>query len=61
MNSDVLDEMKEFIVDRRRGVLEQIQTNYSVDVDLPKSNDGFFRTNNGYANYSVIFPVVEVK
>ncbi|MFL2435404.1 MAG: CotH kinase family protein [Verrucomicrobiales bacterium] len=42
VNSDVLDEMKEFIVDRRRGVLEQIQTNYSVDVDLPKSNDGFF-------------------
>ena len=61
VNSDVLDEMKEFIVDRRRGVLEQIQTNYSVDVDLPKSNDGFFRTNNGEANFSGSFHVGEVK
>ena len=61
VNSEVLDEMKEFIVDRRRGVLEQIQTNYSVDVDLPKSNDGFFRANSGEANFSGNFHVGEVK
>ena len=61
VSSDVLDEMKKFIVDRRRGVLEQIQTNYSVNVDLPKSNDGFFRTNSGEAKFSGSFHVGKVK
>ena len=38
----VINEMKEYIVDRRRGVLAQIKTDYSVNVDLNESNDGFF-------------------
>ncbi len=59
--SDVLDEMKEFVVDRRRGVLAQIQTNYSVEVDLPESSDGYYRTVNGDARFSGDFHVGKVK
>ncbi len=59
--SDVLDEMKEFVVDRRRGVLAQIQTNYSSEVDLPRSRDGYFRTVNGEARLRGDFHVGKVK
>lgn len=59
--SDVLNEMKEFVVDRRRGVLAQIQTNYSVEVDLPESSDGYYRTVNGEARFSGDFHVGKVK
>ena len=53
--------MKEFVVDRRRGVLAQIQTNYSVEVDLPESSDGYYRTVNGEARFSGDFHVGKVK
>ena len=58
--SDVLDEMKEFIVDRRRGVLSQIQTNYSVNVDLAKTAEGYYRSTNGEAKFAGEFHVAEV-
>ena len=59
--SDVIDEMKEFVIDRRRGVLAQIKTNYSVEVDLPESSDGYYRTVNGEARFSGDFHVGKVK
>jgi len=59
--SDVLNEMKEFVVDRRQGVLEQIQTTYSSEVDLPMSQDGYFRTVNGEARIRGDFHVGKVK
>ena len=57
----VINEMKEYIVDRRRGVLAQIKTDYSVNVDLNESNDGFFRTTNGEAKLTGDFHVGKVK
>lgn len=61
VSSDVLNEMKEFVVDRRRGVLAQIQTNYSVEADLPVTNEGYYRTINGEAKFSGNFHVGKVK
>ena len=48
-------------MDRRRGVLAQIQTNYSVESDLPVTNEGYYRTVNGEAKFSGNFHVGKIK